>query len=184
MDFNGGPYTSHHHVAAYTQGGICTPCHSHQIAPASQQEPNHNWVPDQTKMMIPLARDYGYPGMDHEDGTTSTYGDVPPAQPAAATGYKCAWLVKQSHCGEWFSTLAELVVHLGVTHDARGTANRPLICQWDIERGPCNADFRRDNLKRHIQTHFGIANVCEDCGKSYSRADTLKKHAKNHHPKQ
>ncbi|KAF8845892.1 hypothetical protein BDN67DRAFT_108 [Paxillus ammoniavirescens] len=180
MDFNGGPRTSYHHVA--TQGSTCTPCHPHQITPVTgSQQGFNNWGPD---MITFLARDYGNPGMDHQDGTMLTYGDAPPAQPATTAGYKCVWIVKQSQCGEWFSTLAELVVHLGGTHDARGTANRPLICQWDIGRGPCNAEFRRDNLKRHIQTHFGIVNVCEDCGKPYSRADTLKKHVKNHHPKQ
>ncbi|KIJ08046.1 hypothetical protein PAXINDRAFT_18784 [Paxillus involutus ATCC 200175] len=123
--------------------------------------------------------------MNHVDGTTLTYGHPPPAQPpAAATGYQCAWLEKQSRCGEWFPTLAELVVHLGEIHEACGTANKPLVCQWDIGGSPCNAKFRRDNFKCHIQTHFGIADVCEDCGKSYSRLDTLKKHVKKYHPRQ
>jgi hypothetical protein len=31
-------------------------------------------------MMVSLAQDSGYPGMNHVDGTTLTYGHPPPAQ--------------------------------------------------------------------------------------------------------
>ncbi|KAF9222366.1 hypothetical protein BS17DRAFT_783605 [Gyrodon lividus] len=118
----------------------------------------------------------------HHAGIT-TDGNAPQVGvTTAASSHQCAWLVDGRRCGEQFFTLQDLVIHLGGTHDARGSAERLLMCEWDTGHGVCRATFRRDNLKRHIESHFDIKHLCDDCGKVYSRPDTLKNHVKRHHP--
>ncbi|KIJ66141.1 hypothetical protein HYDPIDRAFT_110314 [Hydnomerulius pinastri MD-312] len=111
-------------------------------------------------------------------------GAAPKETPVAEHPYECSWIDNAACCGQRFPTLDALLVHLGAAHDARGSADRRLVCQCAISRGetvmPCGADFRRDNLKRHIETHLAIKVACPDCHVIYSRSDTLKKHMKTH----
>ncbi|KIJ11268.1 hypothetical protein PAXINDRAFT_101726 [Paxillus involutus ATCC 200175] len=185
MDFNCSPCPSQY-VAAFLQPEFCGPWDPHQTVVASQQESNSDRGPDEMDMMKSLAQRSGYSRMNHPaDATMITNGDALPAQAVTAvTGYECAWLVNHSRCGERFDTVPELVCHLGETHGARGAADKLLTCQWDTERGPCLADFQRRNFRRHLRSHLGITNVCEDCGRIYSRVDTLRSHVKKRHPRQ
>ncbi|KAF8845889.1 hypothetical protein BDN67DRAFT_17 [Paxillus ammoniavirescens] len=156
----------------------------HQIAPAGQQEFNNNWGQESIDLMVSFAQHSGHSGMNHPALATviTNREALPPQVATASTGHECAWLEEHSRCGERFDTVSELVVHSAVAHDARGTAGRSLTCQWDIGRGPCLAKFRRDHFKRHLESHLGITHLCEHCGKTYSRADSLKNHVNLHHP--
>ncbi|KIK84610.1 hypothetical protein PAXRUDRAFT_831998 [Paxillus rubicundulus Ve08.2h10] len=170
------------HVPTCTHNQTFISSHPHQIAAASQQGSIRNWGPEQIGILVPSTQYFGYPRITHLTHPTRVQGQAPPAQVATASGgYECAWLVRNLRCGGQFATFAELVVHLGQAHEARGTAQKLLICQWDDGGGPCLSTFRRDNVQRHIRSHFRIRKFCEACGKSYSRADSLKKHVKNYH---
>ncbi|KAF8840374.1 hypothetical protein BDN67DRAFT_1011561 [Paxillus ammoniavirescens] len=172
---------------------------SHQLLPASQDShglglpqldplrPSHAARQGtELDMTESFAQHSGHSGMNQPAlPTMITNGDALPTQVATtSTGYGCAWLGKHARCGERFDTVSELVTHTAVAHDARGTAGRLLICQWDGERGPCLAGFRRDHFKRHLESHLGIKHLCGHCGKTYSRADSLKNHVDLHHPAQ
>ncbi|KIJ10115.1 hypothetical protein PAXINDRAFT_16865 [Paxillus involutus ATCC 200175] len=186
MDFNSSPYTSQYHFAAFMQTQFCGPSNHHQIAPASRQGFNNNWGPEDIDMMVSWPQHSVYSGMNHPaHATMITNGEALPAQIAtASTGYECAWLEKHSRCGKRFDTVSELVTHTAVAHDVRGTAGRSLTCQWDTERGPCLAKFRRDHFKRHLESHLRITHLCEHCGNTYSRSDSLKNHVNQRHPTQ
>ncbi|KIJ11290.1 hypothetical protein PAXINDRAFT_15827 [Paxillus involutus ATCC 200175] len=139
MDFNSSPYTPPHYVAALMQTQFGGPWDYHQIAAASQRGFNGNWGPEDIIMMESFAQHSVYSDMDHPAyAAITTSGHDPHTQVAtASTGHECAWLEKHSGCGERFDTVPELVTHTAVAHDVRGTAGRPLTCQWDTGRGPC-----------------------------------------------
>lgn len=95
--------------------------------------------------------------------------------------YQCAWLVGDACCGQGFVTFDELVVHLGHAHDAQGPSHRKLVCRWWVRGGPCDKECRRHGFRRHIRTHFKFSTCCRDCGKRFSRVDTLRVHIKKEH---
>jgi len=77
--------------------------------------------------------------------------------------------------------------HLGRAHDVQGSAARRLVCQWMIDTGePCGKKYRRDGFRRHIGTHVGLSVPCDepDCGKSFSRKDSMRAHFKKEHDKE
>ncbi|KAF8420747.1 hypothetical protein L210DRAFT_3574187 [Boletus edulis BED1] len=73
------------------------------------------------------------------------------------------------------------MVHLGEAHDVQGSADRRMHCYWWTNRGFCGKICRRDGMRRHIGTHVGCSFSCTECGKSFSRKDSMRAHAKKQH---
>jgi len=85
-------------------------------------------------------------------------------------------------CGEGFADLDSLMIHLWDTHGPRGPDCMRLDCLW-LTNGDhlCGENLRKSGYKRHISVHLGLRVVCEDCGQSFSRKDSVKKHKKEKH---
>jgi len=95
--------------------------------------------------------------------------------------FQCMWFTGVAPCGEGFANLDDLFTHLGISHCVHGPANLRLNCFWLTNEGHlCGNDLRRDGFRRHISIHLGLRAACEVCGNSYSRADTLRRHLKEH----
>lgn len=105
--------------------------------------------------------------------------DMPASPRVAATtvnsgNYRCQWLSCEQACED----LDELMLHMGSLHDMRGPAERLLVCHWMTEGRICGGDYRRSAFRRHMRTHLHLRHVCITCGKTFSRADTLRSHAR------
>ncbi|KAH9912279.1 hypothetical protein B0H21DRAFT_773938 [Amylocystis lapponica] len=76
-------------------------------------------------------------------------------------------------CGSTFTRRFNLRGHLR-SH----TAERPFLCEWP----GCNKGFaRQHDCKRHQALHASRSqpNVCQGCGKSFSRLDALNRHLRS-----
>ncbi|KAF8137627.1 hypothetical protein EV363DRAFT_1127016, partial [Boletus edulis] len=95
----------------------------------------------------------------------------------------CQWLTGGMLCSRDFATLDHLMMHLGHAHCVQGPTGQYIVCQWWSHTGRCDKVFRKDAFKRHLGTHVGFSFPCPECGKSFSRKDTMLAHCKKQHAK-
>ncbi|KAG1748898.1 uncharacterized protein EDB91DRAFT_1111292 [Suillus paluster] len=77
------------------------------------------------------------------------------------------------HCNQLIRGY-DLAAHLREVHGIRGSGKLRVVCKWEH----CCLELNKASLAGHVEeTHMGIAYSCE-CGKMFSRRDTLKKHRK------
>ena len=100
------------------------------------------------------------------------------------SGCHCRWLSGGILCGQDCTNFDELIIHLGRVHDVQGPAGRRLACHWLTPVGICGKLCRRDAYRRHIATHLSHSVSCDECGKTFSRGDTLRGHRKKVHGNQ
>lgn len=95
--------------------------------------------------------------------------------------YQCEWFTDGILCGQGFANVDDLIDHLNHVHDVQGPAARKLDCQWLTARGCCGKRCRRDGIKRHIEIHAGCKVLCTECGRPFSRKDSMRAHMKKQH---
>ena len=78
--------------------------------------------------------------------------------------------VKCPDCDKYFSRKSYLILHR-----REHTGEKPYIC----DKCP-NRYYQKSHLDRHLDTHNGIKYRCNECGKSYSKAWSLKVHSYSH----
>ncbi|KAF8132007.1 hypothetical protein EV363DRAFT_1131120, partial [Boletus edulis] len=132
---------------------------------------NTNWGPAQQQQFF-------YNVHQTAGGGSSTAGT---AAQTNNVGHRCQWLTGDTVCNQVFATFDDLMVHLGRVHDMRGSADREMRCQWWTTRGCCGKKCRRDGMRRHTGTHIGCSFSCTECGKPFSRRDSMRAHAKKQH---
>ena len=94
----------------------------------------------------------------------------------------CKWRMPNGMlCNQGFANFNGLVEHLGREHDVQGSASRRIVCRWLSHRGLCGQEYRRDAFRRHIGIHVRLFVPCTECGKRFSRSDTLRAHLTKEH---
>lgn len=89
---------------------------------------------------------------------------------------ECAWIENGKRCGQpLLDDTRKLGMHLGNSHDIQGNDKKPVTCFWE----GCNRKLQRGALARHIRSrHLKTRWACNNCLKTYSRRDAMKKHTK------
>ncbi|RKP25539.1 hypothetical protein SYNPS1DRAFT_8239, partial [Syncephalis pseudoplumigaleata] len=89
----------------------------------------------------------------------------------------CRWL----QCYEVFASLEELIQHVGKIHIGSGKPG--YSCQWEgCTRGD-RPFTKRHKMHNHLRTHTGerpYQCTVDNCGKRFSRPDSLATHIKTH----
>ncbi|KAG2075414.1 hypothetical protein BDR04DRAFT_1150225 [Suillus decipiens] len=100
---------------------------------------------------------------------------MPPGTHTLDEMFLCLWDVAQGlHCDALIHG-NELSTHLREAHGIHGPDNRRVFCLWES----CNREFNKESLARHVEEiHLRIAYKC-DCGRIFSRRDTLNRHKRN-----
>ncbi|KAG0696880.1 hypothetical protein DFH29DRAFT_836482 [Suillus ampliporus] len=88
--------------------------------------------------------------------------------------FQCMWGGPYGlHCNDLIRG-HDLQSHLREAHRIHGSDKLRVECKWSY----CSKVFNKQSLSRHVEeTHMGIVHLC-DCGKTFSRRDTLSKHKK------
>ncbi|KAG2140293.1 hypothetical protein BD769DRAFT_1662831 [Suillus cothurnatus] len=99
---------------------------------------------------------------------------MPPQEQSAVN--ECAWIEDGKQCGHpILNDRRKLGIHLSDFHGVQGNDKKDVMCLWQ----GCNQNMQRGAIRRHIiSCHLKTRWTCENCSKTYSRRDTMKKHAK------
>jgi len=94
--------------------------------------------------------------------------------PNRTAGDPTMHLCHYPNCGKVYKKTSHLRAHL-----RWHIGDQPYLCSWP----GCSRKFTRsDELHRHFRIHTGERkHRCDQCGKSFSRSDHLKKHTLSHH---
>lgn len=89
---------------------------------------------------------------------------------------ECAWIENGKRCGQpLLDDMRKLGMHLGDSHGIQGNDKKPVTCFWE----GCNRKLQRGALARHIRSrHLKTRWACDNCFKTYSRRDAMRKHTK------
>ncbi|KIK40369.1 hypothetical protein CY34DRAFT_41513, partial [Suillus luteus UH-Slu-Lm8-n1] len=91
---------------------------------------------------------------------------------------ECAWIEDGKRCCHplWpVDDTHKLGRHLREFHCVQGNEKKWVTCFWE----GCNRKLQRGAIVQHIRScHLKIRSPCTNCLKTYSRRDTMKKHAK------
>ncbi|KAF8557836.1 hypothetical protein OG21DRAFT_1504796 [Imleria badia] len=135
---------------------------------------NTDWGPEQQQVFLVNAT-------QNMGGDPSTAGVAPIT---SNVGYTCMWVTSDVLCAQGFAKFDDLMIHLARVHDMQGAADRKLVCRWLTNNNVCCSKERvRNGLRRHIRTHVGHKVPCTECGKPYSREDSMRAHWKKEHGK-
>ncbi|KAI9571079.1 hypothetical protein HD554DRAFT_2078125 [Boletus coccyginus] len=144
---------------------------------------------------IPAYPNCGYNthwGLEQEQVLLHNANKMTVAGPSAAgvvstannDGCQCKWSPGGIPCNQVLADFDGLMGHVGHAHGVQGPAARKLVCQWMTDRGSCGKEYRRDGFRRHVGTHVGLSVPCTECGKSFSRSDSMRAHVKKDHSKE
>ncbi|KAG2140291.1 hypothetical protein BD769DRAFT_1662830 [Suillus cothurnatus] len=99
---------------------------------------------------------------------------MPPQEQSAF--HECAWIEDNKRCGHLiWDERRKLGMHLSNVHGVQGNDKKGVVCHWE----GCNHNMQRGAIGRHIiSCHLKTRWTCENCSKTYSRRDAMKKHAK------
>ncbi|KAI9573224.1 hypothetical protein HD554DRAFT_1157648 [Boletus coccyginus] len=94
--------------------------------------------------------------------------------------FQCKWSAVP--CGQAHADFDKLMEHLGDIHGVQGPAAQKFVCSWIMSDGrPCGKELRRDGFRRHIGTHVALKMLCTECGRPFSRKDSMSTHRKKEH---
>ncbi|KAG2118389.1 hypothetical protein DEU56DRAFT_142975 [Suillus clintonianus] len=84
----------------------------------------------------------------------------------------CMWdHIQGLHCNHFFYGY-NLNTHLRDVHGIHGPDKYRVLCKWN----GCGLEVNKESLGRHVEEkHMRIIHSCE-CGKTFSRRDTLSRH--------
>ncbi|KAJ7449558.1 hypothetical protein FB451DRAFT_748154 [Mycena latifolia] len=101
---------------------------------------------------------------------------VSPSEDENQTGHICRW----ASCGQSFSSLDDLTLHLTNVHVGSGKTSYD--CYWqDCLRHEQNGFASKQKLCRHLQSHTGHRPFqCKICLQNFSEAATLQQHMRRH----
>ncbi|KAG1845321.1 hypothetical protein DFJ58DRAFT_801199 [Suillus subalutaceus] len=111
-------------------------------------------------------------GFHHWPGNGASNSE--PDHHAVGEMFQCMWDVGHGlHCNALIRG-HKLSAHLREAHGIRGSDKDRFWCLWNS----CNREFNKESLSRHVEeVHMVISYGC-GCGKTYSRRDTLNRHAR------
>lgn len=93
------------------------------------------------------------------------------------SSYTCKWY----NCGASFSEMRQLSDHIENAHICHGKSS--YICEWNNCERNMKPFAKRHKIVNHIRKHTGekpYACSATDCGRRFSRADSLAAHTKTH----
>ncbi|XP_028169194.1 zinc finger protein GLIS2-like [Ostrinia furnacalis] len=113
------------------------------------------------------------PQLEDED---SSGGSSPERNPIESDETACRW----RGCGERFASIARLSAHVARAH-AHAHSDGLFYCGWRDCARPLRGFNARYKMLVHVRTHTNERpHTCNQCNKSFSRAENLKIHLRSH----
>ncbi|KAJ7695167.1 hypothetical protein B0H17DRAFT_445851 [Mycena rosella] len=134
--------------------------------------PNHFHASAQSPQVLPHDSPHIASNLVQEPAVPSP----PSAEDESQAGHVCRWV----SCGQSFSSLDDLTLHLTNVHV--GTGKQSYDCHWqDCPRHGESGFASKQKLCRHLQSHTGHRPFqCKICLQNFSEAATLQQHMRRH----